>query len=43
MNYFGAYIRNKQEQLKPPQRKVAAGLGIDASILSKIEREMREP
>lgn len=41
MNSFGEYIRNKREQLKLPQRKVAAELDIDTSILSKIERDER--
>jgi len=41
MNSFGEYIRNKREQLKLPQRKVAAKLDIDTSILSKIERDER--
>jgi len=41
MNSFGEYIRNKREQLKLPQRKVAAQLDIDTSILSKIERDER--
>lgn len=41
MNSFGAYLRNRREQLGLPLRKVAAELDIDTSILSKIERNER--
>ena len=40
---FGEYIRNLREKKKLPLRKVAAALDIDTSILSKIERNEREP
>ena len=41
MKSFGAYLRNRREQLGLPLRKVAAELDIDTSILSKIERSER--
>jgi transcriptional regulator with XRE-family HTH domain len=41
MNSFGEYLRNRQEELGLPLRKVAAELDIDTSILSKIERSER--
>lgn len=40
---FGEYIRSLREKKKLPLRKVAAALDIDTSILSKIERNEREP
>lgn len=41
MKIFGAYIRELREAKKLPQRKVAAYLDIDTSILSKVERGER--
>jgi transcriptional regulator with XRE-family HTH domain len=36
---FGEYLRKRWDQLGLPLRKVAAGLDIDTTILSKIERD----
>lgn len=41
MNSFGAYLRNRREELGLPLRKIAAELDVDTSILSKIERNER--
>lgn len=40
---FGERIRQLREGLKLPQRKVAALLDIDTSLLAKYERNERQP
>jgi transcriptional regulator with XRE-family HTH domain len=40
---FGQRIRTLREQLELPQRKVAALLDIDTSLLAKYERNERHP
>ncbi len=40
---FGERIRQLREELKLPQRKVAALLDIDTSLLAKYERNERQP
>lgn len=40
---IGAYIRRLREERNLPIRKIAAALDIDASTLSKIERDERKP
>jgi len=43
MTTFGEKIRQLREELKLPQRKVAALLDIDTSLLAKYERNERQP
>lgn len=40
---FGETIRQLREEQKLPQRKVAAYLDIDTSLLAKYERNVRQP
>lgn len=40
---FGETIRQLREEQKLPQRKVAALLDIDTSLLAKYERNVRQP
>ena len=40
---FGETIRQLREDQKLPQRKVAALLDIDTSLLAKYERNVRQP
>lgn len=40
---FGELIRKLREEQKLPQRKVAAQLDIDTSLLAKYERNERHP
>jgi transcriptional regulator with XRE-family HTH domain len=40
---FGERIRNLREEQKLPQRKIAAQLDIDTSLLAKYERNERHP
>lgn len=40
---FGERIRQLREEQKLPQRKVAALLDIDSSLLAKYERNERQP
>lgn len=40
---FGETIRRLREEQKLPQRKVAAILDIDTSLLAKYERNVRQP
>lgn len=40
---FGKTIRQLRERLNLPQRKVAAYLDIDTSLLAKYERNVRRP
>ena len=40
---FGETIRRLREEQKLPQRKVAAYLDIDTSLLAKYERNVRQP
>jgi transcriptional regulator with XRE-family HTH domain len=40
---FGETIRQLREELNLPQRKVAAYLDIDTSLLAKYERNVRQP
>ncbi len=40
---FGERIRQLREEQKLPQRKVAALLDIDTSLLAKYERNERQP
>lgn len=40
---FGERIRLLREEQKLPQRKVAALLDIDSSLLAKFERNERQP
>ncbi len=40
---FGGRIRQLREEQKLPQRKVAALLDIDTSLLAKYERNERQP
>lgn len=40
---FGETIRHLREELNLPQRKVAAYLDIDTSLLAKYERNVRQP
>ena len=40
---FGERIRKLREELELPQRKVAAQLDIDTSLLAKYERNERHP
>lgn len=40
---FGERIRQLREDTKLPQRKVAALLDIDTSLLAKYERNERQP
>jgi len=40
---FGERIRELREKQKLPQRKVAAILDIDTSLLAKYERNERQP
>ncbi len=40
---FGERIRQLREEKKLPQRKVAALLDIDTSLLAKYERNERQP
>ncbi len=40
---FGERIRQLREEQKLPQRKVAALLDIDSSLLAKFERNERQP
>ena len=43
MNSLGSTIRKYRKDIKLPLRTVAASLGIDQAILSKIERGQRRP
>ena len=43
MNTFGETIKQLRLKNKLPQRKVAALLDIDTSVLSKYERNIRKP
>lgn len=40
---FGEYIRSLRESMGCPQRKIAAELDIDPSLLGKFERNERHP
>lgn len=40
---FGEKIRQLRDELNLPQRKIAALLDIDASLLAKYERNERQP
>ena len=40
---FGEYIKELREAAGHPQRKIAAELDIDPSILGKFERDERHP
>ena len=40
---FGETIKQLREDKKLPQRKVAANLDIDTSLLAKYERNVRQP
>jgi len=40
---FGEYIKELREASGRPQRKIAAELDIDPSLLGKIERDERPP
>lgn len=40
---FGEIIKNLRLENKLPQRKVAAYLDIDTSVLAKFERNVRHP
>lgn len=40
---FGETIRQLREEQQLPQRKVAAYLDIDTSLLAKYERNVRQP
>lgn len=40
---FGETIKQLREEKKLPQRKVAAYLDIDTSLLAKYERNVRQP
>lgn len=43
MPSFGEYLRSLRISRKLLLREVAAGLGIDPSLLSRIERGMKRP
>ena len=40
---FGEFIRKLRQDREEPLRVVAAGVGIDSTLLSKIERGVRFP
>ena len=43
MTTFGETIKQLREEQNLPQRKVAAYLDIDTSLLAKYERNVRQP
>jgi len=43
LSTFGETIRRLREEQKLPQRRVAAMLDIDTSLLAKYERNVRQP
>ncbi len=43
MTTFGEHIRILREEAMLPLRKVAEDIGIDTSLLGKIERNNRQP